>query len=169
MDHSILLLSLLCWRLATDSCHGLVVAPTDEQHLTSEASPSTRRHRALEQSAASSAHAGPQENRSPWEMEAACGTAERGTFSRRRWCLNGISASPPPALVPGRIGQSATCPCANVLPFVLFGHPCVILAPYRQMSTLLQQRHSQPHACPPRIGRCAFEARAARREVVVAV
>lgn len=69
----------------------------------------------------------------------------------------------------GEIGQSATCPCANVLPFVLFGHPCVILAPYRQMSTLLQQRHSQPHACPPRIGRCAFEARAARREVVVAV
>lgn len=66
---------------------------------------------------------GPQEDRSPWEMEAACGTAERGTFSRRRWCLNGISASPPPALVPGRIGQSATCPCANVLPFVLLATP----------------------------------------------
>jgi hypothetical protein len=140
VDHSILLLSLLCWRLAMDSCHGLVVAPTDE-HLK----PRRARAGTVLWSSLLRRRMGPQENMSPWEMEAACGTAERGTFSRRRWCLNGISASPPPALVPGRLGKARPA------------HVRLILAPYRQMSTLLQQRHSQPHACPPRIGRCAWK------------
>lgn len=158
VDHSILLLSLLCWRLATDSCHGLVVAPTDEQHLTSEASPSTRRHRALEQSAASSAHAG-------------CGAAGEqvsvgdGGGVRHGRTRNVFTST----VVPERHQRiAAACPRSGEnwakrdLPMCERAALCtfqpplrLILAPYRQMSTLLQQRHSQPHACPPRIGRCA--------------
>lgn len=103
-----------------DSCHGLVVAPTDEHLKPRRARAGTvlwssllrRRMRGRRRTGL----------RGSWRRRAAR-RAERGTFSRRRWCLNGISASPPPALVPGRIGQSATCPCANVLPFVLLATP----------------------------------------------